>query len=244
VVLTVGIGIAGYVSGFLDLSTAPHRYALTTFFLCAFVLGSIWFEFHKGTRTRMRQMDEGLFTALTKITLRNGRKYGGYVIHIAIVFIFAGFAGTAFNAETQHALAPGESMSLGRYTMSYVDTEDTSIDTYAGLRVRMDIYERGSFVGAYGLEKRFYYREEQPTTEVAIRATTLDDLYMILVSIEEDNSIIVKAHLNPLTSWIWFGGFLLAFGAVVAMWPTPAEQREMALDHQLTDRRALLGSTS
>jgi len=238
-VLAVGIAIVGYALDFLDLVRQPaHRYAFLTFFLCGFVTMTIVQEFHKAARSRTGQLGGRYLSALAQVTVRNGRRFGGYIVHLAVVAAFAGFAGQAFNQEVQRAIKPGETMSMGRYTMVYVNQQDTSIPTYAGLRVRLDVYERGDFVGAYGLEKRFYYREEQPTTEVAIRATPIDDLYMFLVSVEQDGSAVVKVHLNPLVSWVWFGGFMLAFGSLIAMWPTPAERRAMALDAVRDERLA------
>lgn len=233
----VGTAIAfvalGYGLGFLDLKLIPHQYATLTMFLCGFVTATIVVEFAKAARTRMHQHGEGAATALVTATLRNGRRYGGYVVHLAVVAIYAGIAGTAFNQEAQQVIKPGQAVELGRYTLVYVDQIDTSRPTYAGMQLRLDVYERGQFVGAYGPEKRFYYREEQPTTEVSIRATFLDDLYVFPVSVDKDGTAVLKLHLNPLVSWIWFGGFLLSFGALVAMWPTPAERRAMALDAAL-----------
>lgn len=235
-----GVGTAvvfiavGYGFGFLDLvHQSPHRYALATWFLCGFTVATIVIEFYKATTTRMAQVGEGVMQALFTSTIRNGRRYGGYIIHLAIVAIYAGIAGTAFNQETQRALRPGQAMDIGHYTLVYVDQKNTSRATYAGLQLRMDIYDQGRFVGAFGPEKRFYFREDQPTTEVAILATPLEDLYIFPVSVEDSGMAVVKVHLNPMVSWLWFGGFLLTFGSVIAMWPTPAERRAMAMDDAL-----------
>jgi cytochrome c-type biogenesis protein CcmF len=234
VVTALAVTLLGYSLSFLDLvHQASHRYALLTFFSCGFTGATIVIEFYKGARTRSSQMDEGYLRSLVTITRRNGRRYGGYIIHLAIVCIFAGFAGTAFNQEVQKAVRPGETVDVGRFSLKYINTDDVSRPTYAGTRLRMDVYESGRYVGAYGLEKRFYYREEQPTTEVAIRSTGLEDLYMVLASMEEDGTAVVKVHVNPLVAWIWLGGFMLAFGSVIAMWPSPAEQRAVAMDYAL-----------
>lgn len=234
ILTAVGLTALGYGFGFLDLvGQTAHRYALCAWFLSGFVTATIVIEYHKAAATRKAQSEEGYATALVSVTVRNGRRYGGYLIHLAIVAIYAGIAGAAFNTEAQKAIKPGEAFEIGRYHLVYVDQTDTSRNTYAGLRVRLDVYEQGQFVGAYGPEKRFYYREEQPTTEVAIRATAMEDLYMFLVSVEKDGTAIVKVHVNPLVSWIWFGGFFLTFGAVAALWPTPAERRAWALAESL-----------
>ena len=53
--------------------------------------------------------------------------------------------------------------------------------------------------------KSFYPTQPQPLTEVAIRRTFLEDLYLIFSSenAEENNSITIKVHINPLVGWAW-----------------------------------------
>lgn len=230
----IGFVVLGYSKGFLDLvNETPHQYAAATWFLCGFVAASIVLEFYKGAMSRVHQVGENFVSSLVTITLRNGRRYGGYIVHLAMVAIYAGIAGSAFNVEAQRALKPGEAMDIGRYTLVYVDQKNTSTPTSAGVQLRLDVYQSGEFVGSYGPEKRFYFREDQPTTEVAIRATALEDLYVFPVSVESDGAAVIKVHLNPLVSWLWFGGFLMAFGSVAAMWPTPQERRAVAMDEAL-----------
>src|SRR5207237_812466 len=76
-------------------------------------------------------------------------------------------------------------------------------------------------------EKRFYKRPQQPTTEVAMRSTLAEDLYLVLGSYDAPTGLItLQAYVNPLVAWLWIGGFIMAGGTIVTMWPSAAERRE------------------
>ena len=80
----------------------------------------------------------------------------------------------------------------------------------------------GRLIDGLAPEKRFYRNfEGQPSTGVAIRSTALEDLYIVLVGWEADGSASFLVFVNPLVVWLWIGGIVAVFGAVVAMWPDP-----------------------
>jgi len=92
-------------------------------------------------------------------------------------------------------------------------------------------------VGVLRPEKQFYHRTQQPVSEVAIRTTLRDDLYVALSGWEEDSEAIdLQVVVSPLQVWIWIGGAVLLLGAVVAIWPTRSrdiedQQIEEAIEH-------------
>ena len=56
-------------------------------------------------------------------------------------------------------------------------------------------------------------------TEVAIRSTLLEDLYVILIGWDEDGTTAFKVLVNPLVNWIWIGGVVFVLGGLIAFWP-------------------------
>ena len=87
-----------------------------TLFLCVFVAVCILGEFWKGARTRMRTGKENFFLAVYNLTMRNTRRYGGYMVHLGIVMLFIGFAGQAFKTEAKGLMAEGDLMQVKDYT--------------------------------------------------------------------------------------------------------------------------------
>jgi cytochrome c-type biogenesis protein CcmF len=197
--------------------------------LCAFVAGTILEEYGRGIRARMRR-GEGPVRAFFELVRRNQRRYGGYVVHLAVVLFFIGFAGAAFNLEETRLLHPGESWELGRYTLEYRQVRPVRDPHYAGVVARVAVYNEGRPVGILAPEKRMYFQQEQPTTIPAVASNLREDLYVILAGLEPDQSAALKVYVNPLVNWIWIGGWVFVFGNALVLWPLPERRAREAPD--------------
>jgi cytochrome c-type biogenesis protein CcmF len=184
-------------------------------------------EFYKGTVSRMGLHDEPAVGALATMTWRNKRRYGGYIVHIGVVLIFAGIAGSqAYGTHTEKHLQIGESFETRGYTITYeklIAVEATNVKTriIAQLAVERD----GKRYWTGHPEKEFYKGQNQPVSEVDVLSTWKEDLYMILADFREDESATIKVYVNPMVSWMWTGGWIIAFGSMISMWPDRLEQR-------------------
>jgi cytochrome c-type biogenesis protein CcmF len=95
-------GVAALVTAALLLVFKVWNiYALVSFSLCSFVVATIASEFWRGARARQKSTGESFFAGLVNLTLRNKRRYGCYIVHLALVLIFLGFTGNAFNTDAQ-----------------------------------------------------------------------------------------------------------------------------------------------
>src|SRR3984957_17913297 len=68
----------------------------------------------------------------------------------------------------------------------------------------------------------FRKHEEEPTTQVAIRRTFAEDLYVVLAFQPSDlgsQTASLQININPLVDWIWFGFGILALGTGIALLP-------------------------
>src|SRR5438105_5720095 len=115
------IPIAGTVAGLAIGLVLGVRdpFAVIGFGLCMFVLGTILQEFARGVLARHRATGENYLAALGNLVRRNNRRYGGYIVHLAILLIGAGAVGSqVYQQQTQASLSPGESVSLAGYTIN------------------------------------------------------------------------------------------------------------------------------
>lgn len=160
--------------------------------------------------------------------LRRGRRrYGGHLVHLAIVLILIGVTGsTAYKSERLVSLTPGESTEFSGYELAYegfaVETLDDETVTYQS-RVRYEATltatRNGSIVAVLRPEKNYHWAMQSPwVTEVAIKSTLFGDLYVVLANLDEDGRAGFELILNPLVSWLWVGGALLLAGALLAGW--------------------------
>jgi cytochrome c-type biogenesis protein CcmF len=205
-----------------------HFYAWMSLFLCAFVAVCILQEFYKGARTRQKTGGENFLQAVYNLTMRNTRRYGGYVVHLGIVLLFVGFAGQAFQAETKGLMQEGDELRVKDYALRCSSIVSGDTPNYAYQRIRLEVSKGGRPLGTLEPDRRFYKASQQPTSHVAIRSSLAEDVYTVLAGQDPDSGkAIVEVFVNPLVAWVWIGGFVTFFGTLLAMVPSRVE-RQMA----------------
>jgi cytochrome c-type biogenesis protein CcmF len=196
--------------------------------LCTFVLGTITQEFWRGTAVRMKNAKEGAFTALIELVSRAKRRYGGYIVHAGLISMYLGFTGAAYDMDKEAALRPGQMMEVGGYQLRF-DKPRMEVDpSKSMLFADMTVLRDGEAVDTVSPAK-FKYRThpEMPTTEVAIRSTLRDDVYVIMSSVNPETNLgTFRVIVRPLVAWIWIGGLMLLFGSFVAISPSVKELLE------------------
>ncbi len=195
--------------------------AVLTWSIGAFVTTAISQEYARAVGARMRHHGEGVVQAFVTLLRKNQRRYGGYVVHLGVVFLFIGFAGAAFNDERLETLAPGDSYALGAYRLDYLTARAISAQHHGGAVARIALFRNDRPVGTMAPEKRMYWLEQQPTSIPAVYSTFSEDLYVTLTAVERDGSATLKIYQNPLVNWIWVGGFTFVIGTLLIMWPHP-----------------------
>jgi cytochrome c-type biogenesis protein CcmF len=198
---------------------------VVSFATCAFVLASIGQEFWRGMRVRVKK-GEGAGTALVRLVSKGRRRYGGYIVHIGIVFMFIGFTGAAYDIEQEKALRPGETMAVGGHTVRYDEPRMEADPNKRAIYTDMTLLdEKGAEKGSVAPAKFIYRTHPQmPTSEVAIRSRPAEDVYVIMSTVDPSTRRgTFRIIIRPLVAWIWLGGIVLLLGAILGMWPTGRE---------------------
>ncbi|MFC1976979.1 heme lyase CcmF/NrfE family subunit [Chloroflexota bacterium] len=195
-------------------------YALIAFFLCSFVLFTILYEWFRGTKARHRMRGENYLVAFFALIGANRPRYGGYIVHIAIILIAIGVVGSSFySVEKKATLTPGESMAINNYTLTYENMDHYETESKTVVTSTLSVYKQGRLIGKLTPEKYFHRSYEQAVSEVDIHHTLLEDLYVILVNWDEDGTTAFKVIVNPLINWMWIGGGVFFLGGLIAFWP-------------------------
>ena len=192
---------------------------------CAFVAGTIVQEFWRGARVRQSNTGTDLLTALIGLTSRNKRRYGGYIVHLGIVLIFLGFAGEGFKLDKQILMKVGDETTLGRYTIRHDKLSVADDGQKQMVTAHAAILVDGRQVDSLYPAKWSFHKHstEPPTTEVAIRRTLAEDLYIVLGAFDAGSqSVTLQIFVNPLVNWIWFGFGIMALGTGIALLPERA----------------------
>jgi cytochrome c-type biogenesis protein CcmF len=218
VIVCLAVGMRPWKDGSLD---SGSFYALVAFSVGAAVLTAVVSEFLRGAGVISKQTGRNLFAALWLLTRRNTRRYGGYLVHIGVVVVVIGLAGSAFNRSIESEMALHDKIHIGPYTLEQVGATQDSNLNYNSEYAMLDVYQDGKKAFQMSPEKRFYLASGQPQTMVAIHSVPEWDLYVVYEGTNPDTGQpIIKAFLNPLVGWIWFGLVVIAFGTVIALVPS------------------------
>jgi len=224
--------IVGLVMALVLYITNIRGYVLISFSLSVFVLTTISLEFARGIRSRITVHKENPLTAFWRLLRKNRSRYGGYIVHVGIVFMFIGFTGHAFDSEKEFGLKKDETNHLSGYTFVLQNIrEEERPNHYAWIADLHVSDASGKEIVLLHPEKRIYFHRNpdperrQPHSELDIYSTMKQDIYSIFNSVDLENGVAyLKIMINPLVNWVWFGGFIFVLGTLVALWPPKKEK--------------------
>jgi cytochrome c-type biogenesis protein CcmF len=200
-------------------SSTPGLLAYT---FSAFVAASIVLEFWRGTRAT---------GSLLRLVSRNRRRYGGYLVHAAVILLAIGVAGSsAYQTVRERALRQGESMRVAGYTLTYESLGTSQEPNAQATRATVDVSRGGTHAATLHPGKNWYPVERSLSNEVSIYhdPRNLGDVFTIADGIERNGTLDLKVLVKPLVNLVWAAGFVFVFGSLVAMWPDAVEQRRLA----------------
>jgi cytochrome c-type biogenesis protein CcmF len=190
--------------------------------ILTFVFAGIVQEYVRGVQARMRSAHELLPAALFNLVKRNGRRYGGYIVHLGVLLIALGIIGNEFyQSEGQANLQPGESVTVANYTLTYRKLDAAQGPNYTEFTAVMDLTRDGRPAGQILPRKHIYDKnQDQPMTEVGLRPGPVEDVYVVLAGFDDGGATAsFKVYVNPFMSWMWVGGAVVILGVLVSAWP-------------------------
>jgi cytochrome c-type biogenesis protein CcmF len=192
-----------------------------------FVIVSLSREFYIGTRAGVKHRGESWMSSFLNLITKNRRRYGGFTVHVGVIMMVVGLVSYGYyQFKEDFNLVPGQEITVKNYRLKYLGLRSFEKSNYSGVGAIVDIYNSGEFEGTLRPEKRFYSKQE-PTTEVAIMNTFSEDLYLILGSWEQNNSIALTVVINPFLSWLWIGTGVVVLGVIWAVIPRRKKEREV-----------------
>jgi cytochrome c-type biogenesis protein CcmF len=222
-----------------------NPYALISFSVCTFVIGTIIFEFYKGVYARRRLVPgTSVPRALWTLFTRNRRRYGGFVVHFGVVLTIIGITVSSnFAVEKEVRLARGEIVHIGGYDLRYDGSRSANEVYRQVVWADFSVQRDGREITKLAAGKSFHPNEQQPIAQVGIRSTPWEDLYLTLGGVEPDGSAAtLKVMVNPMVMWIWLGGLIITFGALITMIPSRSRQASVTPDIDLAARESVASS--
>jgi len=211
-----GIGAAAV----LRLFGVGNVIVLTAMALVVFVAGTIALDYMRAVRARRRSGD-GWRAATWGLLLRQNRRYGGFVVHLGILVIALGVAGSqAWSVQTERTLEKGQSVELAGYRVRFDGLSASEESNHFKVTGAFTMTTGRSSFAELRPARKFYPQEQTPIAAVDYRLGWLEDVYLVLGDFARDGSqATVKLQVNRLVSWLWIGGLVLTLGAALAILP-------------------------
>ena len=223
----VGIGVVAAAA--CRLLGIGNAVVLLCLGLVAFVAATIGLDFARAARARRRTGD-GWLDATWGLALRQNRRYGGFVVHLGILVLAVGVAGSqAWSTQTEVTLNRGEATEVAGYTIRFEGLAGVEESNHAKVVGTFAVSDKHGPYTVLTPAKKFYPQEQTPIAAVDYRLGVLEDLYLVLGEFARDGShATIKVQVNRMVSWLWMGGFVLTLGAALAILPEPRRKPAVA----------------
>jgi len=218
-------------------------YSLICLILCVFVASTITMEFYRGAKVIRARSGASFLASAVDLTMRNTRRYGGYIVHMGMVMIFIGIAGTAFNQDVQKEMQIGSTMKIGPYSLLLQNFDNKQEKNYTAERMIIEVTRDNKPVMMLYPERRIFPANQASGTMVAIYSTLKQDLYVVYAGQSPDTQApVMHVYLNPLVKCIWFGGVIVVLGTLVALLPNRRAVLVFSAVQEPTRVKSLVGT--
>ncbi|MDZ7264317.1 MAG: heme lyase CcmF/NrfE family subunit [candidate division KSB1 bacterium] len=192
-------------------------------------------------RERMKAEQKGFFQSSQHVFKINTRRYAAYLIHIGVILIYLAIVGTTvYKHEKQITLQQGQETTLGNYRLVYNKLDEKQEANRDVLVAEVDVFTGPDKLTTLYPRRNFYHSamgQTQYTTEVAVRSTFKEDLYLILASYQEDGSATFTFLVNPLQIWMWIGGGVITLGIIIILIHASQHKKSLPQSVGITDSK-------
>ena len=195
---------------------------LLGFTLLAFVVITILYDTALAVRARRRLAGEGILGGLVTLARRNQRRYGGLVVHLGVVLIIMGIAGSmTYSLEREATLGLKERLSVGHYLVQFEGLKGAQQPTHFRVEGAFRVFHGGDEIGVLSPALKFFPTQQSPVGRAVHRSSLSDDIYLILSGFSEldKNQATLKVLVRPLVVWMWIGGLVIVFGTLISILP-------------------------
>jgi len=145
--------------------------------------------------------------------------FAAALAHAGLGVTLMGVAGTtAWRSEALDVLSPGQTMTVGPYTLRFDGVTREKGPNYVADRAHVALMDGATVKTTLLPEHRFYPAEGQDMNDTAIRTTGLRDLYLALGDDRGSGRFTIRAYVSPLAPFIWLGALVMALGGLLSLW--------------------------
>jgi cytochrome c-type biogenesis protein CcmF len=166
--------------------------------------------------------------------LRKGHSLSAGVVGMCIahfgmaLFILGATTTESWRQTIDVSLQPGQSAQVGEYTFAMMTLGTVEGPNYTATEAEVVISRGDEQVAVVHPQKREYRVQKNPMTEAGIANDWNRHLLVSMGDPLGDGSWSVRLQYKPMVRFIWMGGFVIAFGGLIAMMDRRYRQRARA----------------
>jgi cytochrome c-type biogenesis protein CcmF len=142
----------------------------------------------------------------------------------------------SYTVERDVAIAPGATLTLGRFAYRFDDVQQVEGPNYDAVRARVTVLRDGQPIATLNPEQRNYWVQRQTLTETGITSLWNMDLFVALRADVGAGRWSMRAQLRPLIDYVWYSAFLMALGGIVAASDRRYRSRQLADEAAAAER--------
>ncbi len=209
IIMAVASIILGFATNYLYVGRLDP-WVVLGLTLSYWVVGGILFEIKLNGRKT-----DNYFQAIKRQTLS---RWGMNLGHLGLVITIIGITLTSHYSDEQDRLVRvGETVQVREYGFELLALEDIQGSNYVGTKGTIQVYQNGKPLRMMYPEKRTYTVSGMPISEVALRPSLIDDLYVAMAEERAENAWAIRLYVKPFVRWIWLGGLIISFAALLSI---------------------------
>lgn len=173
-------------------------------------------------KDKLKHHKGGIFSGLAKFS---PSYWGMQIAHIGVIVCMMGVAATSsMSIEKDVAMTVGDSVHVQGYDFYLQEFEMIQGVNYDATQATIIVRQHGQQIVVLYPQKRDYVVSMMPMTEVGIRPSLFNEMYVALgepISTQtgqvDMNTWAVRVYVKPMVRWIWLGAIIMAVGAFIAI---------------------------
>ncbi|MFL0427363.1 heme lyase CcmF/NrfE family subunit [Moraxella sp. 179-F 1C4 NHS] len=152
--------------------------------------------------------------------------WGMQLAHLGILLSVMGIAiTTSLSIEKDIAMQKNQSVEVQGYQFTMDELKKIRGANFDATQAVVSVRKNNQVVATLYPEKRHYVVSQMPMTEASIQYNPLRDIYMAMgepiLGVNQTEATAdkwaVRIYIKPGVRWVWWGGFVLALGAILSM---------------------------
>ena len=221
------IVVAVLITLLLYLAGYTNPLSLIGFFAFGFAATSHIQEYLRDVRLHSKAGRAAVVSSAFKVVMNRRRRYGGYIVHLAMLIIFLGIVGSFFYDVTYPVtLKQGQPTKVEDYWIVFTNWHNTVTAEKRVLSINLEIRDSNSHTPLKVVTPQviYYPKFEANIVKVGILSLPLEDIYVIPDGVEGDVAS-VRVRFVPFINLIWIGGVIMVVGVLIGLLPKRRELR-------------------